>query len=93
MKGSVAAGDGLAADGHASMSLEIPSRSALLVWGWRIGKQQSWCVGRGELLPGFVVGGFCFCCLGFLVASPLGGDSAGSRLQTRQLLSGLLAQF
>lgn len=50
------------------------------------------CWERGEL-AGFVVGGFCFCCLGFLVASPLGGDSAGSRLQTRQLLSGLLAQF
>lgn len=93
VKGSVAAGDGLAVDGHASTSLEISSRSALAVWGWRIGKQQSWCVGRGELLPGFVVGGFCFCRLGFLVASPLGGDSAGSRLQTRLLLSGLLAQF
>lgn len=73
VKGSVTAGDdGLAVNGHASTSLEISSRSALAVWGWRIGEQQSWCVGRGELLPGFVVGGFCFCCLGFLVASPLG---------------------
>lgn len=57
VKGSVTAGDGLAVDGHASTSLEISSRSAVTVWGWRIGKQQSCCVGRGELLPGFVVGG------------------------------------
>lgn len=67
MKGSVVAGDGLAVDGRASTSLEISSSSALAVWGWRFGKQQSWCVGRGELLLGFVVGGFCFCCLGFLL--------------------------
>lgn len=33
LKGSVAAGDGLPIDGHASMSLETSSRFALTVWG------------------------------------------------------------
>lgn len=94
MKGSVSAGDGLCQCGHDSASLETSGRSALAAWG-REDWEATVLVGWEKRTPALLCcqGGFCFCCLGFLVASLLGGDGTGSRLQTRQLLSGLLIQF